>query len=287
MKPRSLYAGSCIVLPTQHAKSIAMTKPFQEMLGANVLEYLMDTDQFGTFSGEIERDGNALDCARRKCVESLKNLGDKVEFALASEGSFGPHPYIPLLPCDQEILYFIDRRHGFHLHMSCLSEKTNYRTATVDSFEALQKFAEDARFPSHALIVRPNNRAAKTPIFKGIDSWAALENAYTQCRENASDGKVWVETDMRAHLNPSRMEVIGELAMRLAERLATHCPKCSIPGWGKVRVASGLECRMCGSATNIAKAEIFGCVKCDFEEIANCADRPTYAEPVNCSHCNP
>ncbi len=287
MKSRSLYAGSCIVLATKHAKSIAMTEPFQETLGANVLEYLMDTDQFGTFSGEIEREGSALECARRKCERSLENLGDKVEFALTSEGSFGPHPYVPFLSCDHEILYFIDRRHGFHLLVSYLSEKTNYRTATVDSFEALQKLAEDARFPSHALILRPNNRAAKTPIFKGVDSWAALEKAYAECMENASDGKVWVETDMRAHLNPSRMEVIGELAKRLAERLATHCPKCSLPGWGKVRVATGLECRLCSLATNIVKSEIFGCVKCDFEETIDRADRPSHAEPVNCNHCNP
>lgn len=282
-----VYRGTCMILTTKHAKSIAIAPPFQEKLSAGILEYVVDTDQLGTFSGEIEREGNALECARRKCEWATERLGDKVEFALASEGSFGPHPFIPFLPCDQEILYFIDRRHGFHMHMSHISEKTNYRTEAVDSYEALQKLAEKAQFPSHAMILRPNGRETKAPLFKGIDSQSILEEAYKECLKHSTDGKVWVETDMRAQFNPSRMEVIGELAVKLAERLATHCPKCSTPGWGKVRVEKGLECSWCGSETELVKAEIYGCTKCDYEEITGRTDGLEKAEPGNCSYCNP
>ena len=287
LKLRSAYAGSCFILTTKHAKSIAIAPPFWEKLEASVLEYVVDTDALGTFSGEVEREGNALECARRKCEWSLERLGDKVEFALASEGSFGPHPFIPFLPCDHEILYFIDRRHGFHLHMSHLSEKTNYRTEAVGSLDALQKLAEDAQFPSHALILRPNGRETKAPLFKGVDTQLELEAAFRECMKNASDGKVWVETDMRAQFNPSRMEVIGELTAKLADRLATHCPKCSTPGWGKVRVEKGLKCNWCGSETELVKSEIFGCVKCDYEETSGRADGLTHSEPGNCGYCNP
>lgn len=281
------YRGTCMILTTKHAKSIAVAPPFQEKLGAGILEYVVDTYQLGTFSGEVEREGNALECARRKCEWSLERLGDKVEFALASEGSFGPHPFIPFLPCDHEILYFIDRRHGFHMHMSHISEKTNYRTEAVDSYEALQKLAEKAQFPSHALILRPNGRETKAPLFKGIDSQSILEEAYKECLKHSTDGKVWVETDMRAQFNPSRMEVIGELAAKMAERLATHCPKCSTPGWGKVRVEKGLECSWCGSETELVKSEIYGCTKCDYEETTGRMDGLEKAEPGNCSYCNP
>jgi hypothetical protein len=287
LKLRSDYAGSCFILTTKHAKSIAIAPQLWEKLGASVLEYVMDTDQLGTFSGEIERKGTALECARRKCEWLLEQLGDKVEFALASEGSFGPHPFIPFLPCDQEILYFIDRRHGFHLHLSHLSEKTNYRTETVNSLEALQKLAQEAQFPSHALILRPNGRKTKAPIFKGVDTQSALEEAFKECIKNASKGKVFVETDMRAQFNPSRMGVISELADKLAKRLSTPCPKCSTPGWGKVRVEQGLECTLCGSETELVKSEIFGCVKCDHEETTGRADGLINADPGDCNYCNP
>lgn len=287
LKNKSLYAGSCIMLTTKHSKSIAVAPPFLEKLGASVMEYAIDTDKLGAFSGEVKRKGSALECARKKCEWSLNNLGSKIEFALASEGSFGPHPFIHFLPCDHEILYFIDRRHKFHLYVSCLSEKTNYRMQALKSFEELQKFANDTLFLSHALILRPNNREIKDPIFKGINSFAALEHAFKECMKYSSDKQVWVETDMRAHFNPSRMKVIQELAITLAEQLQAHCPKCDHPGWGKVRQEKGLRCSLCGSKTELIKSEIFGCVKCDYEEKKDRLDGMTEADPSNCQYCNP
>lgn len=284
---RSAYAGSCFVLTTKHAKSIAAASPFWDKLKASMIEYPMDTDLLGTFTGEVERAGTALECARLKCEWSLKRLGDKVEFALASEGSFGPHPFVPYLACDHEILYFIDRRHDFHLHLSHLSPNTNYGMKAVGSWEDLQTFAEASQFPSHALILRPDGKEIKAPVFKGVDSQAALEEAFQECLKHSSEGKVSVETDMRAMFNPSRMKVIGELAAKMAERLATHCPNCSFPGWGKVRVEKGLKCWSCHSETDLVKSEVFGCVKCDFESIHGRADKLTQAEPLNCGHCNP
>ena len=284
---KSIYAGSCIILTTKHAKSIAIAPPFLERLEASVLEYVVDTDKLGTFSGEVERQGNALECARRKCEWSLNTLGNKVEFALASEGSFGPHPFIPFLPYDHEILYFIDRKHGFHLHLSHLTEKTNYRMQSIDSLEELEKFSKYAQFPSHALILRPNSREVREPLFKGIDSSDVLEEAFKECMKYSSDSKVWVETDMRAQFNPSRMAVIGELASRLAEQLQTPCPKCEIPGWGKVRQEKGLKCSWCGSETELVKSEIYGCVKCDYEENTERSDGIKEADPGSCQFCNP
>lgn len=52
LKHSSVYTNSCIVLTTKHAKSIAIAPPFEDKLGASVLEYVVDTDKLGTFSGE-------------------------------------------------------------------------------------------------------------------------------------------------------------------------------------------------------------------------------------------
>ena len=287
LKPRSAYAGRCIVLITKHAKSIAIAPTFFEKLNAGVLEYVVDTDQLGTFSGEVERSGNALECARRKCELALDQLGNNVEFALASEGSFGPHPLIPFLPCDHEILYFIDRRHDFYLHMSHVSERTNYRKESINSLEELLKFADAVQFPSHALILRPNGRETKTPIFKGINCQQELEKAFEECMKQSANGNVWVETDMRAQFNPSRMAVIKELAEKLADRLAVHCPACDTPGWGKVRAESGLPCTWCKSETKMTSHEILGCTRCTYEETHEPPHGLQYADPGNCEFCNP
>ena len=253
----------------------------------SVLEYPLDTDLLGTFSGEVEREGNALQCVRRKCEMGLNILGEKAEYGLASEGSFGPHPAMFLLPCDQEILYFIDRKRGFHLHMVHVSEKTNYQMQALDSLEELIKFSEAAQFPSHALIVRPNNRADSKLLFKGIETPAALEEAFKECLKASTDGKIWVETDMRAQFNPSRMAVIGELADKLAQRLATPCPQCAAPGWGRVRVEKGLHCEYCDQATEMVAREIHGCVLCDYTEALPRSDGLKAAPQMHCGWCNP
>lgn len=251
------------------------------------MEYPLDTDAMGTFSGEVERVGSALECARRKCLIALDILGSKVEYCLASEGSFGPHPFIPFLPCDQEILYFIDRRREFHLHMTYMSEKTNYQMKSVSSFEELTTFAEAAQFPTHALIIRSDDPSQKTLIYKGIHTQEALVEAFAEALLHSRDKKVWVETDMRAQHNPTRMSVIGELATKLATRLATACPTCHAPGWGRVNAEKGLRCEYCDQETEMIAHEAYGCVLCQHTETKPRADGLKTAPQQYCNWCNP
>jgi len=279
------YRGACIILPTKHAKSVAIAPPFLEKLGASMLEYLLDTDTLGTFSGEVERAGNALECAKRKCEWALELLGETVEYCIASEGSFGPHPHIPFLRCDQEILYFIDRKRGFQLHMVHVTERTNYQMKALDSLQALRAFAKTAQFPAHALIVRPND--TRGLLFKGIDSEASLEQAFHESATRSRDGKVWVETDMRAQHNPLRMAAIGELAVKMVDRLATPCPACSAPGWGRIAVEKGLRCEYCDQETEMIAQEIYGCVLCEHTERKLRIDGIVAAPQQQCNWCNP
>ncbi len=287
LKAKSLYSGSCIIIPTKHGKSEAILNPFWDILGASVMEYSVDTDMFGTFSKEIEREGSEQECARRKCEWSLKMLGPKVELILASEGSFGPHPLIPFMPINHEILYFIDRKRDFHLHISLLNEKTNFQMQEISSFEELQLFAIKANFPSHALMLRPESRDNNSIIFKGINTKEGLEQAFKESLKLSCNGKIWVETDMRAHMNPLRMSNISELAKKMAMRLSESCPVCATPGWGQVRVIKGLICKECGLKTSMIKHEIFGCVKCKYEEVKERADGVKYADQWQCQCCNP
>ena len=285
MNKNSPYAGRSIILTTKHSKSIAIAPAFLNLLSAEIIECNIDTDKLGTFSGEIERDLNALDCAKIKCELGM-NMTDSY-YGLSTEGSFGPHPYIPFLPCDNEVIYFIDRDRDFHLYLSCLSEKTNYNMQSLNSMEELQQFSEKSLFPSHALILRPDNKENKSLIFKGINTVDTLETAFKDSMKHSTNGKVWVETDMRANMNPSRMSVIQGLAEKLATRLSALCAKCENPGWGKVQVEKGLECSWCGIETELIKTEVYGCAKCDYKEKRPPSHNLLKADPGNCSYCNP
>ena len=284
---KSIYDGCCMVLTTKHAKSIAVAPPFLETLGATVLEYVFDTDLLGTFSGEIERKEDSLGCARKKCELAFGGFNEEVKFSIASEGSFGAHPLMPFFSSDYEILYFIDKKNDFHLHVSGVTEKTNYKMQKVFHFDELKRFAEEALFPSHALILRPDDRSRKDIIFKGIDSIHFLEEAFQVCLKHSKENSVFVETDMRAHYNPSRMEFIGELSKKLSKRLLSLCPCCFAPGWGMVGQENGLRCRECDSKTDLLAVEIFGCVKCDYKERKERSDGLREADPMYCIYCNP
>jgi len=279
------YYGCCIMLTTKHAKSIALIPPFERILGAGVLEYVMDTDKLGTFSGEVERKGTALECARKKCELSLE--ATEADYAFASEGSFGPHPFIPFWPSNKETLYFIDTTRDFHLHVSDVTTDTNYQMKEISELEELQDFAQRSLFPSHALIIRPYPREMDGPVFKGIDNQADLEAAFTECRNISPKGKIWFETDMRAHLNPTRMKFIGKLGENLAHRLLTLCPDCGTPGWGEVDIEVGLPCNLCELPTDEIKAEIFGCTKCHYKISMPPKHNKKTADPYLCGICNP
>lgn len=281
----SPYYGCCVVLTTKHAKSIALAPPFEKKLGAGVLEYVVDTDRLGTFSGEIERKGSALDCVRKKCEWSIKKT--KAEYAMASEGSFSPHPFIPFLPSNREILYFIDKVRKFHLHISDVTTDTNYQMKEISSFDELLEFANKALFPSHALIVRPFPREISASVFKGLDNQADLEAVYKEAIKQSPENKVWVETDMRAHFNPTRMKFIETLGETLADRLLCCCPECDTPGWGRIDIEAGLPCNLCGLPTDEIKYDIYGCTKC----IHRLQLPPTHGkdttDPNQCGFCNP
>jgi len=281
----SPYTGCEIILTTKHQKSKALSLPFANILGANILEYTADTDNLGTFSGEIQRQGTALETAKQKCEWGLH--ANQAQYALASEGNFGPHPIIPFMPFSKELLYFIDKKNALHLCITEVYTKTNYQMQEISSYVQLTEFAAKALFPSHALIIRPFPQQTLQPIFKGIKTKEKLEEAFVEACKLSPKHTAWVETDMRAHFNPTRMQMINNLGEKLAYRLCCLCPKCATPGWGKVNVTAGLACGWCKMPTQEIKAEIFGCAKCNYQAPMAPAHGKDKADPTHCPNCNP
>ena len=280
--PQSPYAGAAFALLTKHAKEQAIAPRFAKTLGAQVAVIdTFDTDTLGTFTREIPRFGSQLDAARKKAELAIELSG--CPLGLGSEGSFMPGPF-GLGSFNLEVITLVDRARGLEI-TGAIREVGHQASGTFKAWDPLADFAQKMKFPSHALIVRPNDENDPR-IRKDLTDWDKLRAAFDECRELSGKGAVFVESDLRAHRNPTRMENIGAACEDLLARMMRFCPACEAPGFGLSRLESGLPCSWCGTPTNDWKAEEFRCVSCAHIESHPRQDLAA-ADPGHCPRCNP
>lgn len=288
------YRGSRIALATRHGKQRVIGRAIRHGLGAALLHLPeLDTDALGSFCGSVPRSGSALDACIAKAELALAHTDTPL--AIASEGSFGPHPAVPLLPVGVECMVFLDRQRGLTIREELIARRTNFSQrllgredlATGAPSADLERWLQASGFPSHALIVRPLDGPAKAAIQKGLQDPKALVQTLSEALAQAGDRGVQLETDMRAHCNPTRMASIRQLSFRLVRRIASGCPACHSPGWGLIERLPGLPCGWCGLPTERIAQEVFGCVACDHRQVQHRADGLQAADPEHCPHCNP
>lgn len=272
------YHGRVAALASCHGKEVAIGPALLQWAGLRLaVPPGIDTDQLGTFTGEVPRPASMVETVRRKAEMGMAAAG--LPLGLASEGSFGPHPMVPFLASSQELLLFKDAESGIEVIETLQSDETNFAALDVTPDADIDAFLARVMFPGHAVVVRAEGR-----ISKGIRDRAALDRLITQ---GLAQGPVRIETDMRAHMNPTRMGEIAKLAERLARRIATPCPACGTPGFGALRSEAGLPCSECGAMTRLVRAVIHGCVKCGYEEQKPRPDGRSEANPAECELCNP
>jgi len=282
----SAYRHETFAMATMHAKERAVARPLSRWLGSAVkVAPGIDTDAFGTFTSDILRRGTMLDAARAKALAAIEATG--LDLGLGSEGSFGPHPFVPFIPGGTEVLLCHDRRRRLKIHELLITDRTNYQSCDCRPGQDITDFLTRVRFPSHAVVISPKAPVQAGKIVKGITCATRLAEAIEQAAPASRDGQALVVTDMRAHLNPTRMASIRALSTRLARRLATPCPACAAPGFGAVGVLRGLPCGWCGEPTQLVIAELLRCAKCGFEGSRTVKDRPETADPGQCQYCNP
>jgi hypothetical protein len=277
------YRGARIALLTQHGKEAVLAPPFRERLGA-IVERVggYDTDQLGAFTREIPRAGTQREAARRKARIGMQLSGLPV--GLASEGAFGPDPFTGMTSWNVEMLLLIDDRLGIEV-VGQAQAHGHHHHRTVDTLDALEAFAREAGFPSHQLVLRPDGEHDRR-VRKGIGGWDALRAAFAWARTQARAGEVFVESDLRAHANPSRMQTIAAAADDLIRRLASPCPACGSPGFAPAERIRGLPCRDCGHPTSEPVCERWSCVKCDHAQVRELPGE-RFADPACCELCNP
>lgn len=275
------YQNQSVLLASKHHKERAIATVFFDKLSCTLDVHDFDTDQFGTFTGDIARTLSPYDT----CLLKAKTAAEHFNYALAlaSEGSFGSHPAFPFVPSAHELMIFIDRKHQWVISEQIVSQKTNYAMISIDKQTDIDAFLKQIQFPSHALIIQAGSN--NHTIAKGIHDLQTLSHNLTLGFK--TEKKLRLATDMRAMMNPTRMEVIGELAEKLALKIATHCIKCSCPGFGLNTTRGSLPCALCGAPTSYYQEEVWGCAHCDHKEYKIRKDGLLTADPSYCTYCNP
>lgn len=260
-----------------HRKECAIAPILEPALDLKIMVPTdFDTDQFGTFTREIARTGDQLEAARRKALKAIEQTG--LDLAIASEGSFAPHPSLPMLPCNREIVLLVDTVHNLEVVGETISLETNFGHCSVSHFEQAHEFAVKTGFPAHKLVLFDRDQ-----IVRNIADFEQLQKTVEAALARSST--VRLETDMRAMNNPTRMKAIAQATRNLVEKLKNSCPNCSKPGFSASAVKRGLPCGWCGTPTDLSLAEIYRCQTCGFEQLY--PTEPQIADPMYCSFCNP
>ena len=282
-----VFAGRNLVLATMHQKERAIAPLLIQKIGINVIVPPgFNTDKFGTFTRDIKRLGTQIETARQKAKAALEITGESL--AVASEGSFFPHPGFPYICCDREIVLLLDLKNNLEIIGQEIATETNFSHQTVSTVQEALDFAEKIGFPEHGLVVMfEKNSTSQDEIFKGINQEDQLIELLEYLLQHSSTKTAHLETDMRAMYNPTRLAVIAKATQNLIGKMKQFCPQCSAPGFDIIERQAGLPCHLCLAPTSLIKAEIWGCQKCSFKQANYFPDKVNFADPTYCQYCNP
>lgn len=278
-----MFEGRKLLIATKHKKEKAIAPILEKELGVKcVTDDNFDSDQLGTFTGEVERKDDPITTVRNKCLLAMEK--NHFDLGIASEGSFGPHPTYYFVPSDDEFLIFIDKKNNLEVIVREISTETNFDGAEIKTEKELFDFAQNAKFPSHALILK-NSKENFTNIIKGITQRQELKNIFHDFISKY--GTAYVETDMRAMNNPTRMNVIEKAVVKLVNKINSRCPNCQHLGFGITNAIPGLPCELCSSPTRSPLSYLYICQKCSYQKEEKYPNKKTIESAQYCDFCNP
>lgn len=287
MMQNQLFNNRVGILATMHQKEKVIAPLLQQELGIKVIvPSNFNTDIFGTFTREVKRSGTQIAAARLKAEKALDITGETL--AIASEGSFVPHPSLPFIYSNREIVILLDKKNNLEIIGEEFSLETNFNYQIVNNFEEAKDFAIKVGFPEHGLVTKFELSATNDiKIIKGITTEEKLLETVNFALNNSLDGQIHIETDMRALYNPTRMKNINKATHDLVRKVNSHCPNCSAPGFSITESIKGLPCAICYMPTSLTRAVIYQCKKCGFSQENLFIDGNEFADPSQCPYCNP
>ena len=278
------YQGIEVAFATKHQKAELVAEVFRSALDISVITADVDTDSFGTFSGEIERKSSPLDTAIAKAKAGVMASGSN--FGLASEGSIGNDSLVPFAISDIETMVFVDLERELIIHESYKSFDITAHSASIKEALEIAKEVEKFDIPKHKVIAKVKSQSGNVIAIKGLSDLSEFMSVFEKLLPQAIDNVVTFESDFRAHCSPSRQVNIKEVASRLLNRISSLCPGCNAPGFGALTFERGLICNSCGVLNAKAlKNEILNCVTCDYSTPGQVVAE--IIEPAHCMNCNP
>jgi hypothetical protein len=278
-----MFSNRKLLIATKHHKEKVIAPLFEKKLGVRCFTSdEFDTDTLGTFSGEVLRKDDALTTLKKKCILAMEK--NHCDLVIASEGSFGVHPSVFFASADDELIMLKDAKNDLEIIAREISLDTNFSAAVVTNESDLSAFATRVHFPSHALILKPaENDFSK--IVKGINDPENLKKHFNEFINEF--GMAYVETDMRAQFNPTRMKVIEKAAQKLLQNVQSTCPNCKTPGFAITKAIPGLPCSWCKNPTDSTLSYLYTCSKCEFTKEELFPHQKNTEDPTYCHLCNP
>lgn len=279
----SIFQNRTASLLTKHGKEMVIAPELKAKLQCQVQHTdAYDTDLLGTFTQETPRYGSQLDAARKKAKIGMELLD--LDLGIANEGAFVNDPYAGIASWNNELIVLIDQKNDLEITGFAGGLAQN-DSAYINHWEDLERFAESALFPSHHLVIKPTDEYHPQSK-KGIKDLPELRDAFEWAKSLCSKGVVYVENDLRAFANPTRMENIERATIDLVNKMGSLCPQCQTPGFWVKDIQRGLPCNACGLPTDQEIAKIWGCIKCDHRDTEGIKVL-RFADPSKCKHCNP
>ncbi|MBD2362541.1 hypothetical protein H6G36_15340 [Anabaena minutissima FACHB-250] len=287
MEYQELFSDRLAVIATMHHKEKVIAPLLEQELGIRaIVPQGFNTDIFGTFTREIKRPGTQIAAAKLKAEKALEITGETL--AIASEGSFNPHPIIPYIYANLEIVIFLDKANNLEIIGEEFSTETNFNHQVVKSLAEAYEFAYKIGFPEHGICLWfevSENRHSE--IIKGINTEENFLKAVNFALENSYKNEINLEPDMRAIYNPIRMKNIEKATRNLLQKITNCCPKCQTPGFEVTERIPGLPCELCHTPTTLTHVAIYQCKKCGFRQEQLFPHGQEFANPAQCMYCNP
>jgi hypothetical protein len=278
------FQNKLLSIATMHSKEKVIGPLLSKNLGLTVTSPdFLNTDIFGTFTREKKRKGTPLETAIIKASSVFKDKD--VDLGVSSEGSFTTHPAMPQVSLSEELVVLIDKERSMLIYGSYASSNVGLQGEYVYDIAGALELAKKYNFPSHGVILR-KSKNSKYGLFKDIKTEDELIEICRNKFKSPFTRKLFLETDMRAHRNPTRMINIEKATNSLVEKAKIFCPKCNIPGFGTYSYTLGLECKICNKPTKVEKYRINGCKSCNHSTEIE-IEPGNKADPLYCEFCNP
>lgn len=252
----------------------------------------IDTDQFGTFSGEKKRVDTMEVTVKKKALDAIQK-NPWYDLVCATEWSFVGEWFWWVRHVEYIILIDLRAWYTFLIRYTWYVASA-FSLATHEWRIAEQTLCEYLSFPAYGVIMSPHRKKRSwsslcwwpsTHIVKGITDLSSAKETFCRLQDLAKEWIVVIESDFRAMYHPWRMEGIQNATKQLCEQICMVCPQCDTPWWRVQHVTWSARCRFCGLCTTYPTHEVWWCCQCTYTE-EKCIDTTNF--PLDsCPLCNP